>query len=100
MFSSCEESVPEPTGKSECELNNWAYIYFENRSASNTSYDVYWDGSRIENNLAPGEKSKKYPFSATGHTYSFKIANTNTLACSSAYPNLAQCTTVTFYCTK
>lgn len=83
MIASCEKEEnisPTPT-KLDCEINNWAYVYFENRSNSNTKFDVYWNGSRIIKNLAPGQKSQKFTFSASNHTYSFKIANTNTLSC-------------------
>jgi hypothetical protein len=90
--------APEET-MSECERNNTATVQFENRSASNTTYDVVWDGSKLTT-LAPGTKSSTYTVSAgTTHTLAFKITNTSRMACSQSSPNLAQCQTYLYWCT-
>ena len=99
LFIACDkDNDPQPIPE-ECDKNNWSYVYFENRSNSNKSMDVYWDGSCIIQDLDPGEKSEKFIFSASQHQYTFKVKNTNNEACNSAYPSLAKCTTSTFYCT-
>jgi hypothetical protein len=84
---------------SDCAANNTADVQFQNKSASNQSYDVVWDGSRIVSNLAPGASSQTSSVSATSHTLEFKIAGTNTAACSTAYPSLSQCTSHVYSCT-
>ena len=102
---SCEKeeniqpSTPAQPQEQECEINNWGYIYFENRSNSNTKFDIIWDGVRLVSNLAPGKKSGMFVQTAGSHSLQFRKAGTSTTTCSTSYPNLDQCTSVTFYCT-
>lgn len=100
-FISCEDDTPQPTPPQpqQCEVNNWSYMRFENRSNTGKTYDVYLDGSRIVQGLEPGEISSEFTVSATYHEYVFKKANSSSLACSAAYPTMAQCVRATFYCT-
>lgn len=81
----------------DCDANNTATVKFENKSTSSTTYDVIWDGSKIET-LTPGQTSQEHTVNATSHTLTFEVANTNTKACSTAYPNLTECTSNTYSC--
>ena len=80
-----------------CEANNTAEAVFENRSISNTTYDVIWDGSRLLT-LVPGERSRQYTVSATRHTLVFKIANTDSEACNESTPSPPQCSNWLAWC--
>ena len=83
---------------SACQANNTASVIFSNRSTSNTTYDVIWDGGRVAT-LATGQDSDTNTAAAgVQHTLVFKITNTNTAACSPSTPTLAQCSGQTFTC--
>jgi hypothetical protein len=91
--------TPPPPAAPSCQTNNTASIRFENRSNTNTTYDVVWDGSKLTT-VAPGSISSSYPIAAgVQHTLQFKITNTNTPACSTSTPTLAQCESSTYWCT-
>ncbi len=99
----CESSSTptEPTTPSvpACQTNNTATITFENRSATNTTYAVVWDGSTLTT-LAPTVKSQSYTVAAgIQHTLWFKIANSGSGACTPSTPTLAQCTSNNYWCT-
>lgn len=98
-----ESTTPtEPTTPATpaCETNNTAKVTFENRSNTNTTYDIIWDGSK-RTTVTSGAKSSTYTEAAgVNHTLVFKITNTNTEACTPSSPTLAQCTSQTFWCTK
>ena len=89
---------PEPPPVPECEKNHTAQIMFENRSNTNTTYDIIFDGSKLTT-ITPGTKSKDYTVAAGAHTFLFKVTNTSTVACTKASPNLAQCHSYSYYCT-
>ncbi len=82
-----------------CQLNNTATVTFENRSSSNTTYSLIWDGSTLTT-LAPSVKSESYTVAAgVQHTMVFRIANSSNNACTPSTPTLAQCTSSTYWCT-
>jgi hypothetical protein len=97
----CAGSTKSPTSPaSACQTNNTATVTFENRSASGLTYSVVWDGSTWTT-LAPSVKSAEYTVAAgVQHTLTFKIANSNELACSTSTPTLAQCSSANYWCTK
>jgi hypothetical protein len=82
-----------------CQANNTAQASFGNRSTSNTTYDIVWDGVRV-GTLAAGQTSPANTVAASvAHTLRFQITNTTLLACSQSTPTLAQCGNQTFTCT-
>jgi hypothetical protein len=71
-------------------------VYFQNRSASNLTYDVIWDGAKLTT-IAPGQDSQVYTFAANvTHALRFQFTNTTTLACNVGAPILTTCG-ATFY---
>ncbi len=81
-----------------CAVNSTAQVQFSNRSASST-YSVVWDGSVMET-LAPGVTSEFFTVAAGEHTLEFKYANGSTSACSLSTPNLAQCSSMVYWCSN
>jgi len=97
---SCGSNSSSPV-YSACSVNNTATITFANYSTSGTYYDITLDGSRSASYLAPGNTTGKFTISAgVAHIVDFKIAGTNTLACTEAYPNEAKCSSHTMSCSK
>ncbi len=101
---SCVDSPTEittpTTTLAACELNNTAKISFENRSTSNRTYDVIWDGSK-RTILGPGERSDQYTEQAgVTHSLQFKFTNSGQAACSLSHPILVVCTSSTYWCTS
>ena len=94
----CAPKVTTPD-VAECEKNTTAGVTFENKSNTNGTYDVIWDGSKVFT-LAPGAKSTEMTVAATvQHTLTFKFSNTSTLACTSGSPILAICAHQNYWCT-
>lgn len=81
----------------DCEKYGTAQITFENKSGSNTTYDVVWDGAKITT-IAPGTKSQEYTELAGTHTLLYKITNTSWVACSFSSPVLVECQSYTSSC--
>src|SRR5574340_991041 len=79
-------TTPTPTIPS-CQLNNTATVKFENRSNSNATYDVIWDGSKTLT-LAPSQISEPRTVAAgVQHTLQFQITNSGgRAACSQSTP--------------
>jgi hypothetical protein len=93
-----DSSNPLGVTAAACQTNNTADVSFQNNSTTSKSYDVIWDGSRVESNLAPGATSAVHTQAAGSHTLEFHVAGTQTNACSPASPNIAQCSTHTYSC--
>ena len=72
-------------------------VTFENRSNTNTTYDVIWDGSRVST-LGPGQSSS-ITAAAGQHTLQFRVSNSSTGACTTSTPVLAMNVAYTFSCT-
>jgi hypothetical protein len=87
VFENCSE-VLDPNS---CSSKNTATICFQNKSKTNTTFDVVMDGA-LYCTLTPGQKSESYTVSATTHIIEFRVSGTNTAACSIAYPTLVKCT--------
>ncbi len=84
----------------QCQVNNTAQVTFQDRSASNRTYDVIWDGSRLTT-VAPSQTSSAFTVAAgTQHTLVFKFTNTNVDACTPSTPTLSQCSSETYWCTS
>lgn len=103
LASACGKDTPiAPTPAPvipACQTNNTAQVSFGNRSTSNTTYDVVFDGVRI-GTLPSGQTSPATTVAAgVAHTLRFQITNTTSLACSQSTPTLAQCGSQTFTCT-
>lgn len=95
----CEIKIAPPSPPTPpCQLNHWSYVYFENKTKTKSSYDVYWDGAKVAT-LAPGKKSITITASVGSHTLEFKKKNSATVACNKVTVKLAQCTTNSWYCT-
>jgi len=88
--------APSPPVPS-CQANSTATVYFQNRSVTNRTYDVIWDGSRLTT-IAPGQDSAIFPFAAATHSLWFQFTNTSVLACNPSSPVLAVCSNVFFGC--
>lgn len=88
--------APTPPPVAACQSGNTATVFFQNRSASNLTYDVIWDGSRLTT-VAPGADTQVYTFAANiQHTLRFQFTNTSILACNQSTPVLTTCA-ATFY---
>lgn len=103
MSLACTDSSPTTstptTTLQACMVDNTAKITFENRSTSNKTYDIVWDGSRMTT-LWPTQKSATYTEAAgVTHSLQFKITNSSQVACSTSRPILVVCTSQTYWCT-
>jgi hypothetical protein len=101
FFAGCKNlTTPEdpPPVIPACEQNNTATIQFENRSVTNRTYDVVWDGVHIAT-IGPWEKSAVFTVAAGQHTMAFKVSNSGKTACNIAYPVLVRCGTYAYFCT-
>ncbi len=93
------EPITPTTTLAACRSNNSATVTFENRSASNRSYDVLWDGSRLMT-LAPTQKSAEYTAQAgVTHSLEFRVTNSSQSACTTSNPILVVCNTYNYWCT-
>jgi hypothetical protein len=82
-----------------CQVNNSAKVTFENRSTSNRTYDILWDGVRMTV-LSPTQKSSEYTAEAgVTHSLQFKVTNSSQVACTTSHPILVVCTSHTYWCT-
>jgi hypothetical protein len=81
-------------------LYNTSSVRFENRSNTNATYDIIWDGSKT-NTLAPSQMSDSRTVAAgVQHTLSFVVTNSGgRLACTTSTPTPAQCSSHTYSCT-
>src|SRR5437870_12256333 len=91
-------AAPTPPPTPTCQTNNTATVHFDNRSTSNTTYDVIWDGSR-RTSVGAGSSTQTYTEAAGTHTLTFKLTNTTLLACTTSPPVLAQCSSGVYWCT-
>jgi hypothetical protein len=82
-----------------CEANQTAQVRFVNKTGTSQTYSVLWDGSVITT-VAPGATSSYYTVAAGQHTLLFKIANSNTEACTQSTPVLLACSSMEYWCTK
>lgn len=90
---------PTPTPPPACETNHTATVTFENKSTTNTTYDVVLDGIHVAT-IGPGEVTSAFTVTAVvQHTITFKITNSNNIACSTATVSFVQCSTQLYYCT-
>ena len=96
-FIACQTPI-EPDPIPACEQNNTASISFENRSVTNSTYDIIWDGARIAT-IGPWETTQKFTVSAGQHTLDFKITNGSGTACSTSWPVLSRCEAYSWFCT-
>jgi len=95
-----EDSTPTAPTVQACETNNTAEVKFQNKSNSNKTYDIIWDGSKTTT-VAPGATSSTSTVAAgVQHTLVFKITNTSTDACTPSTPTPAKCTSHTYSCTN
>lgn len=79
-----------------CQSQNTSTVYFQNRTVSNLTYDIVWDGSRLTT-VTPGKDTQIYTFAANvQHSLRFQITNTTVLACNPSTPVLTVCG-ATFY---
>ena len=90
-------STTTTTSPLPCEANDTAGVVFQNLSTTNLTFDVIWDGAKITT-LSPGSWSAPYTVASGAHTLTFKIANTNQVACSLGTVNLVQCKYYTYPC--
>lgn len=100
LASACGSSPVAPTPPAPvvaaCQSGSTGTVFFQNRSSSNLTYDVIWDGSRLTT-LAPGGDSQVYTFASNiQHTLRFQFTNTSVLACNQSTPVLTTCA-ATFY---
>jgi hypothetical protein len=103
MSLACTNSSPTTstptTTLQACLVDNTAKITFENRSTSNKTYDIVWDGSRIAT-LSPTQKSDTYTEAAgVTHSLQFKVTNSSQVACSTSHPVLVVCSAQNYWCT-
>lgn len=82
-----------------CQSQNTATVSFQNRSTTNLTYDIVWDGSKLTT-VAPARDSQVYTFAANiTHTLRFQYTNTTLLACSASTPVLVTCANAFYSCT-
>lgn len=97
LIGCSKEDLQEYEAGVTCDTNHTAVVVFENRSASGKTYDILWNGVKVAT-LKPGEKTRAEAYSTGSHTYVFKKSGTTTSVCTPGYPNLAQCSSYTFWC--
>lgn len=85
MLMSCEEET--------------ATVKFRNRSVTNSTFTVYWDGSVIAT-LYPFTDSEEFEMKTGKHTLRFDISNTGETSCSPSDPILTEGYIHTFTCSK
>lgn len=97
--SFCGGSSQAPTPATPiCQSQNTATVYFENRSVSNLTYDVIWDGARIAT-VGPSKDSATFTYAANvTHSLTFLFTNTNLIACSTNFPILTTCSNTFYSC--
>ncbi len=97
--SSSAPTAPTMAVIPACQTNNTATAYFQNRSSSNLTYDIIWDGTRLAS-VSPGQDSAVFTFAAgVPHSLAFRLTNTSSNACSPSTPTLAQCSNMFYSCT-
>jgi len=74
-------------------------VRFRNRSVSNSTYTVVWDGCAIVT-LYPFTDSEDFDMKAGRHTLRFEISNTGATACSQSDPVLEGGHENTFTCSQ
>lgn len=74
-------------------------VVFKNRSVTNRTYNVVWDGSVIAS-LYPQMDSDTFEVASGKHTCVFKISNTGAEACSQGSPDILSGETQTFTCSQ
>lgn len=74
-------------------------VIFRNRSVTNSTYTVVWDGSAICT-LYPFTDSEEFDVKAGRHTLTFKISNTGEIGCSPSEPVLDAGHKNTFTCSQ
>ena len=96
LMTACNPFSKATVTTPACQSNNTADVRFYGGSLTGATHTVVWDGVTVAT-VAPGQYSSYTAQAAGLHSLSFKFAN-GTLACTTAYPNLAQCTSHTYYC--
>ncbi len=92
-------AAPPPTAPQlTCTATNTATVFFRNRSNTNSTYQVLWDGVRLET-LPPSERSPRHVVTAgIQHELVFKFRTTGRDACGVTTHTLAQCSDQGFSC--
>jgi hypothetical protein len=101
LFTSCDKIDPTPPSDPvprECEKYHTARVQFKNRSASNKTMSIIWDGSTIAT-LSPFQDSQFFTVSSGKHTLAFKISNSGSNGCSQSTPVIVECQDREFMCT-
>ncbi len=92
-------TAPTTPPVAACQSNNTATVSFENKSNTNSTYTIVWDGS-TRTTIAPGQTSSTYTEAAgVQHSLQFKFTNSNNPACTTSSPTLAQCSVHVYNCT-
>jgi hypothetical protein len=101
VFAACNGANPvTPTLalRPACQTFSTAAVSFANRTATNTTYDIFWDNSRVAT-VAPSQTSPEITAVAgVAHSLSFRIANTTSAACTPSNPVPAACAAQTYTC--
>ena len=79
-----------------CAANSTAWVQFSNRSASST-YSIVWDGSVITT-ISSGVTSDFFVVNSGQHTLEFRYSNSSSDACTISTPNVAQCSSMVYWC--
>ena len=102
LFAACNGANPvAPTllaKQPACQTFSTAAVSFANRTTSNTTYDIFWDDSRVAT-VAPSQTS--VPITAVAgvtHSLSFRITNTTSAACTPSNPVPTPCAAQTYTC--
>jgi hypothetical protein len=93
-------TAPTPPPVAACQSQNTATVYFQNRSTSNLTYDIVWDGARLTT-VGPAQNSQTYTVVANvPHLLRFQVTNLALLACSQGTPTLTTCSNNFYFCAK
>ena len=101
VFAACNGTnlvTPTLPAGPACQMFSTAAVSFANRTTSNTTYDIFWDDSRVAT-VAPSQTS--VPITAVAgvaHSLSFRITNTTSAACTPSNPVPARCAAQTYTC--
>jgi hypothetical protein len=81
-----------------CQTQNTATVFFENRTNTNRTYDIVWDGVQIAT-VTPAQRQVFVVAANVPHTMGFQLTNSSALACSQSTPTLVVCTDNSYFCT-
>lgn len=102
LFTSCDKTPPLPPSDPiipNCEKYHTAEVRFKNRSVSNKTMSIVWDGNIIAT-IPPFQDSQVFTVPSGSHTLVFKASNSGAILCSQSNPVVVECHDQEFTCSS